>query len=287
MCRYLTTNDQEASRLLAPSMQLLMRLLSKISLANTEVVTTRAVVMQLYCALLAENVRTEDDVDDMQVLQPYLQHPITTHSFQAAGFTEIFTRAINSYGVNEGCAHWLMRALSVPLGLSQIVRVEFLNLGGLISTSRLLELHPSSRDVAAAVVKCADNLLDDPSVKIEIKKKVRCLATLPPLPPPQSFAPLPNKHIKFDLISQGELVMRIRNIPKVLLANIELINFQFSSYSVHRTLRGFRRKHSPSTILASKNWLLVSNQNPIFPRSVFSHSKLLFVKITLGAEGYI
>lgn len=67
MRRYLTTNDQEASRLLMPSTQLLMRLLSRISLANAEVVTTQAMVMQLYCALLAENVRTEDDVDDMQV----------------------------------------------------------------------------------------------------------------------------------------------------------------------------------------------------------------------------
>ena len=75
--------------------------------------------------------------------------------------------------MNDGCAHWLMRALVVPFGLSQVVRVEFLNLGGLISTSRLLEIHPSSRDVAAAVLKCADNLLDDPNVKIEIKKKVR------------------------------------------------------------------------------------------------------------------
>lgn len=67
MRRYLTTNDQEASRLLMPSTQLLMRLLSRISLANAEVVTTQAMVMQLYCALLAENVRTQDDVDDMQV----------------------------------------------------------------------------------------------------------------------------------------------------------------------------------------------------------------------------
>jgi hypothetical protein len=106
-------------------------------------------------------------------LQPHLYDSNATHSFQAAGCTEIFTRAINSYGLNEGCAHWLMRAFAVPLNLNQGVRHEFLNLGGLISTSRLLELHPSSRDVAAAVLKVADHLLDDQNVKIEIKKKVR------------------------------------------------------------------------------------------------------------------
>ena len=92
-------------------------------------------------------------------------------------------RAINTYGLNEGCAQWLLQAFHVPLALNEIVRIEFLNLGGLVSFTRVLELHTSSRDVAAAVLKVTNSLLDDPRVKIEIKKK-------------------------------GEIVMRIRNIPK-------------------------------------------------------------------------
>jgi hypothetical protein len=95
------------------------------------------------------------------------------------------------------------------------------------------------------------------------------------MPPPESFAPLPNEYVNFDLISQGELVMRIRNIPKVSFANIELFPncslilficsyIERCSYSVRRTLRGCLRNHSPSTILASRNWRLVSYQNPFF-----------------------
>ncbi len=65
-----------------------------------------------------------------------------------------------------------MRALVVPLALNQSIRLEFMKLGGIISMSRLLELHCSSRDVAAAILKATDRLLDDPIIKIEIKKKV-------------------------------------------------------------------------------------------------------------------
>ncbi len=67
MIRYLTTNDHDASRLLIPSVKPLMLLLSKISLANADAVAIQATVVQLYCALLCENIRTEDDADDMQV----------------------------------------------------------------------------------------------------------------------------------------------------------------------------------------------------------------------------
>jgi hypothetical protein len=174
--RYLTTNDQAASRLLIPSIKLLMLLLSKLSVANADAVATQATVMQLFCAILHENIRTEDDVDDLQVCNPknnnIPHHAIASNSFQAAGFTEIILRAINSYGLYEGCAHWLIRACVVPLALSHVVRVEFLNLGGIISVARLLELHTSSRDLAAAVLKATDHLLDHPQLKIEIKKKV-------------------------------------------------------------------------------------------------------------------
>ncbi len=173
MIRYLTTNDQAASRLLIPSIKLLMLLLSKLSVANADAVATQATVMQLFCAILHENIRTEDDVDDLQVCNNIPNHAIASNSFQASGFTEIILRAINSYGLYEGCAHWLIRACVVPLALSHVVRVEFLNLGGIISVARLLELHTSSRDLAAAVLKTTDHLLDHPQLKIEIKKKVR------------------------------------------------------------------------------------------------------------------
>jgi hypothetical protein len=81
-------------------------------------------------------------------------------------------RAINSYGLIEGCAQWLIQAFFVPLALNESVRLEFLKFGGIVSITRLLELHPSSRGVAAAVLKVADSILDDPNIKIEIKKKV-------------------------------------------------------------------------------------------------------------------
>jgi hypothetical protein len=55
--------------LLIPSIKPLMLLLSKISLVNADAVATQATVVQLYCALLYENIRTEDDAADMQVIQ--------------------------------------------------------------------------------------------------------------------------------------------------------------------------------------------------------------------------
>jgi hypothetical protein len=105
-------------------------------------------------------------------------HAVATNSLQASGCTEIFMRTINVFGLNEGCAQWLIRALGVPLAFNRDVRLEFMNLGGIISMSRLLELHSSSRDVASAILKATDRLLDDPHLKIEIKKKVCAFTAL-------------------------------------------------------------------------------------------------------------
>ena len=113
-------------------------------------------------------------------------HKIATHTRQGAGCAEIFMRAINIFGLNEGCAQWLIQAFVVPLALNETVRVEFLNLGGIVSITRLLELHPSSRDVAAAILKVMNPLLDDPNIRIEIKKKV---CALPGCPRPCSMMP--------------------------------------------------------------------------------------------------
>ena len=69
-------------------------------------------------------------------------------------------------------AQWLMQAFVTPLALNNSVRLEFLNLGGIMSLTRLLELHPNSRNVAAAALNVANTLMDDPLIKIEVKKKV-------------------------------------------------------------------------------------------------------------------
>lgn len=70
---YLTTNDQEAGRLFIPSAKLILTLLSKISHANADAVASQAIVMQLYCALLHENLLSTDDADDMQVSISWMQ----------------------------------------------------------------------------------------------------------------------------------------------------------------------------------------------------------------------
>ena len=81
-------------------------------------------------------------------------------------------RATNIFGLNEGCAQWLMQAFVTPLALNNVVRLEFINLGGIITLTRLLELHPSSCIVSVAALNVANTLLDDPLIKIEVKKKV-------------------------------------------------------------------------------------------------------------------
>jgi hypothetical protein len=97
---------------------------------------------------------------------------IASNLFQGAGCSEILMRAMNIFGLNEGCAQWCMQAFVTPLALNSSVRLEFLNLGGIISLTRLLELHPNSRNVAAAALNVANTLMDDPLIKIEVKKKV-------------------------------------------------------------------------------------------------------------------
>jgi hypothetical protein len=86
-------------------------------------------------------------------------------------------RGINAYGLHGACAQWLMQAFYIPLALNEAVRLEFMNLGGLASVTRLLELHPSHRDLAAAILKVVDSLLDDAHLKTEIKKKVGDLSS--------------------------------------------------------------------------------------------------------------
>jgi len=157
-----------------PSVQLVMPLLSKLCYANADLVTTHATLMQLCCALLHANLHSQDDADAMQVrVHGRYTKVFSTHTLQVTGCAEILLRSINTYGYNEGCAQWLLQAFYIPLALNEIVRIEFLNFGGLITFTRLLELHPSSRDVAAAMLKITDSLLDDPRLKVEIKKKVR------------------------------------------------------------------------------------------------------------------
>ena len=67
LTRFLTTNNPESSSLFIPSVKMLMVLLSKVSHANADISSNQATVVQLCCALLHENIRTEDDTDDMQV----------------------------------------------------------------------------------------------------------------------------------------------------------------------------------------------------------------------------
>ncbi len=190
-------------------------------------------------------------------IKKYPQHAIASHSCQAAGFTEIILRAINSYGLYEGCAHWLIRACVVPLALNHTVRVEFLNLGGIVSVARLLELHTSSRDLAAAVLKATDHLLDHPQLKIEIKKKVHsCYGALPICL--RTFdAPLQSLRFSYDDNSQGELIMRIRNIPKVFSSDVFVFFLIVLNNNIGesfcRMLKDSRRRHMPYTILASKS----------------------------------
>lgn len=113
------------------------------------------------------------------------------------------------------------------------------------------------------------------------------------MPPPESFAPLPNEYVNFDLISQGELVMRIRNIPKVSFANIELfpnfslILFICSYIYVALILFVERCEAVPGNTLRLPflhreigAWLAI--RTLFFQRCVFSHSKMLFCKNYLG-----
>ena len=67
LTRYLTTNNSESSSLFVPSVKMLMGLLSKVSHAKADINSNQATVVQLCCALLHENIRTEDDTNDMQV----------------------------------------------------------------------------------------------------------------------------------------------------------------------------------------------------------------------------